>query len=178
MTQKDTFIFNAVKVIVWIIFIGLCIEAGSLLINFIFTIFSPENVGDLYNKIDLSKLYGRNRYEFYGLFSFILAVAIMKAHLFYTVIELSYKLNLSKPFNESAYKKIRDISYYTFSIGIISHIGRELARNLSHKQDDFDILNGYWADSQAYIFMAAVIYIIALIFKKGLELQTDSELTI
>ena len=39
-------------------------------------------------------------------------------------------------------------------------------------------LNAFWADSQAFILMSAVIYIIAQIFKKGIEIQNENELTI
>ena len=39
-------------------------------------------------------------------------------------------------------------------------------------------LNEFWADSEAFIIMAAIIYIIAQIFKKGIEIQNENELTI
>jgi len=41
-----------------------------------------------------------------------------------------------------------------------------------------DNLNQFWADSQAFILMGAVIYIIATIFKKGVDIQNENELTI
>ena len=41
-----------------------------------------------------------------------------------------------------------------------------------------DNLNQFWADSQAFILMAAVIYIIATIFKKGVEIQNENDLTV
>ena len=41
-----------------------------------------------------------------------------------------------------------------------------------------DNLNQFWTDSQAFIFMGAVIYIIATIFKKGVDLQNENDLTV
>jgi hypothetical protein len=41
-----------------------------------------------------------------------------------------------------------------------------------------DNLNQFWEDSQAFILMGAVIYIIATIFKKGVALQTENDLTV
>jgi len=41
-----------------------------------------------------------------------------------------------------------------------------------------DPLNKFWVDYQAFIMMSAVIYIIALIFKKGIELQNENDLTV
>jgi hypothetical protein len=40
------------------------------------------------------------------------------------------------------------------------------------------VLNQFWEDSQAFILMAAVVYIIATIFKKGVEIQNENDLTV
>lgn len=178
MATNSNFIFKALYVITWIIFIGLCIEAGGLVINFIFSVFKPEYVGNLYQKLDLTSIYQENKWVFFGLYSFALVISILKAHLFYIVITLLHKLDLSKPFSSFAAKKIINIAYYTFSIGIVSHIAREVTKNMSHHGLEVDTLNGFWVDSQAFILMAAIIYIIATIFKRGIELQNENELTI
>jgi Protein of unknown function (DUF2975) len=178
MTKRDTYIFKGLHIIAWIIFVGLCIEAGALIVNFIFSLTKPEFVQNLYQKLDLSSLYELNQWVFFGIYSFILAIAILKAHLFYMVILLVSKLDLLKPFNSEVAKRITNISYYTFSIGLISYIARETTRNLQHHGVEFDALNRFWADSQAYILMAAVIYVIATIFSRGVEIQNENDLTV
>jgi hypothetical protein len=40
------------------------------------------------------------------------------------------------------------------------------------------MLNQFWADSQAFIIMAAVVYVIATIFSKGVALQNENDLTV
>jgi hypothetical protein len=40
------------------------------------------------------------------------------------------------------------------------------------------MLNEFWVDSNAYILMAAVIYSISIIFKRGIELQAENDSTI
>lgn len=94
------------------------------------------------------------------------------------VVMLLHKLDLSKPFSSFVSKQILEISYYTFSIGLISYIGRESARNLEYQGFAADKLNQFTADSQAFILMAAVIYVIGIIFKKGIELQEEHDLTV
>ena len=113
---------------------------------------------------------------FFCIYSFVLVIAVLKAVLFYVVIELLYKLDLSKPFNRFVSKKITQISYFTFSIGLISFIARQTAKNLQHHGYFTDNLNQFWADSQAFILMAAIIYVIATIFKKGIEIQEENDL--
>jgi Protein of unknown function (DUF2975) len=178
MTQTDNFVFKALHVIAWIIFVGLSIEAGALVVNFIFSLFKPEALHNLYNKLDLSEMYNRSKWAFYGMYSFILTIALLKACLFYMLIKLLTKLDLSKPFTRLVSKQIMDISYETFSIGIISYIARESAKNLLNRDFEISRLNKFWADSQAFILMAAVIYVIAIIFKKGIEIQEENDLTV
>ena len=102
----------------------------------------------------------------------------MKAYLFYIVIRLQSKLDLSKPFSSFVAEQITQISYFTLSIGLLSYLAQQTAKNLLHRGFEIDKLNQFWADSQAFILMAAVIYVIATIFSKGVELQNENDLTV
>jgi len=178
MSKRNNFVFIVLQIFAWIIFVGLCIEAGALLVNFIYSLFKPEVVHHLYQKLDLSEMYDRSNWAYFGMYGFILSISFLKAILFYFVILLATKLNLSSPFNLFVSKQITRLSYYTLSIGIISYLARETTKNLQKHGFDTDLLNQFWADSQAYILMAAVIYIIAVIFAKGVEIQNENELTV
>lgn len=178
MKAKNNFIFTVLNIVAWIIFVGLSIEAGGLIVNFIFSIFKPEMVPNLYQKMDLSELYNRSQWAFYGMYSFVLVISILKVLLFYIVIMLLLKLDLEKPFNSYVSKQINQMSYFTFSIGLLSYIARETAKNLQQHGYKTEQLNQFWVDSQAFILMAAVVYVIAVIFKKGIEIQSENELTI
>jgi hypothetical protein len=164
--------------VAWLIFVGLSIEAGALLVNFVYSIFKPEIVAYLYEKLDLSDMYARSKWAYFGMYSFILVISVLKAILFYVVIMLLMRLDLAKPFSSFVSKKISMISYFTFSIGILSLVARQVAKNLLHHGYEIDQLDRFWVDSQAFILMAAVIYVIATIFKKGIELQNENDLTV
>ncbi len=179
MTVKSkNLVFIGLQIIAWLIFVGLCIEAGGLLVNFIFSIFNPQMVSKLYEKLDLSAIYTQSKWAFFGLYGFILFVALLKACLFFIVIRLLQKLNLSKPFNHFVSQQITQLSYCTFAIGIISLIARQVAKSLLHYGFDTTVLNRFWVDSEAFILMAAVIFVIAAIFNKGVELQNENDLTV
>ena len=178
MSKKNNFAFKVLSIVAWVIFVGLCIEAGGLIVNFIFSLYKPEFVQNLYKKLDLSEMYERSKWAFFGMYSFILVISILKAVLFYVVIMLVSKINLSKPFNSLVSSQITQISYYTLSIGLLSYIARQTAKYLLHRGYKIDQLNQFWVDSQAFILMAAVVYVIATIFKKGLEIQNENDLTV
>ncbi len=178
MSKTNNFVFTIVKIVTWIIFVGLCIEAGGLIVNFIFSLFKPEFVQNLYQKLDLNEMYQKSKWAFFSMYSFILFISVLKAVLFYVVIRLVTKIDLSKPFNNFVSRQILLISYFTLSIGLISYIARQSAKSLLHYGIVTDNLNQFWEDSQAFILMAAVIYVIAIIFRKGIELQNENDLTV
>ena len=178
MSKTNNFVFWGLYIVAWLIFVGLSIEAGGLIVNFFFSLYKPDFVQNLYQKLDLTEMYKDSRLVFFGIYSFILTISILKACLFYTVIRLMHKMDLSKPFNTFVARQISQISYYTLSIGLLSYIARQFATNLMHHGFVTDNLAQFWPDSQAFILMGAVIYIIATIFKKGVDIQNENDLTV
>jgi hypothetical protein len=178
MSKRNNFVFTALHIIAWIIFVGLCIEAGGLIVNFVFSLYKPEFVQNLYQKLDLSQMYSINRLAFFGMYSFILVISVLKAYLFYIVVMLLHKLDLLKPFNSYVAGQIKKISYITLEIGILSLIAHETTQNLMHHGFKIDNLDKFWEDGKAFILMAAVIYVIATIFSRGIEIQNENDLTV
>ena len=178
MSKKNKIVFIVLQIVAWVIFVGLCIEAGGLIVNFVISIFNPEIVHHLYQKLDLSELYNLNKWAYFGMYGFILVIALLKAYMFYIVVKLMLKLDLSNPFNTFVSEQITNIAYCTFSIGLFSYIARQIAKSLQHYGYNVDNLNQFWGDSQAFILMAAVVYVIAQIFRKGIELQNENDLTV
>jgi len=178
MAKSNSFVFIALHIVAWLIFVGLSIEAGALIVNFIYSLFKPENVHYLYQKLDLSQMYHLSKLAYFTMYSFILVISILKAYLFYLVIQLVSHLDLSKPFSSFVPHQVTQISYYTLSIELISYLSRQTSNNLEHKGFEVIALNQFWTDSQAFILMAAVIYVLANIFSRGVELQSENDLTV
>lgn len=178
MSKTNKFVFIALLVIAWLIFIGLGIEAGGLIVNFFFSLYNPEFLPKLYQKLDLTAIYNESRLAFFGIYGFILSISILKVCLFYIVVIMMHKIHLSNPFNTYVARQISLLSYYTLAIGFLNAIGRHLTKKLEHYGFATDSLNPFWSDSEAFILMGAVIYIIATIFKKGVQIQNENDLTI
>lgn len=178
MSKTKNLVFWGLYIVSWLIFVGLSIEAGGLIVNFFFSLYKPEFVQNLYQKLDLTEMYKNSKLIFFGIYSFVLIISILKACLFYIVIRLMHKMNLLKPFSAFVARQILHVSYYTLSIGMLSYIARQLTKNLLHYGFVPESLNQFWADSQAFILMGAIIYIIATIFKKGVDIQNENDLTV
>lgn len=178
MSKTNNLIFTILLVIAWIIFVGLCIEAGGLIVNFVFSLYRPEFVQNLYQKLDLSEVYKYSELTFFVIYGYIIAISVLKAWLFYTVVILMHKMDLSNPFNPFVSRQISRISYFTLFIGLLSLVASKVVESLMTDAVINGTLNQFWGESEAFILMGAVVYIISIIFKKGVEIQDEHDLTV
>lgn len=178
MSIRTDFLLKVLNVITWIVFIGLCIESGALIFNFTYSISKPIVAHNIYKGLDLSGLQAKNLAHFIGLMSFIVLISTLKAYLFYLVVKIFLKLNFVKPFSVEIAKLIEKISFEVASIAIVGAIAKQYTKRLIHSGYDISNAQEYWNDTGAFLIMAATIYVIAQVFKKGIELQNENDLTI
>ncbi len=169
---------KALYILSWIIFIGLSIEAGSYISNAIFTLYVNERNASY---LHLSELFVYDKGYFLIVLLFMFIVAVLKATIFYRVIVLlqENKIDLSRPFNKDVGKFLFLISYLSFGIGLFSFWGINYAEwltKLGIKMPDKQQL--HLAGADVWLFMSITLFIIAQIFKRGIEIQSENELTI
>lgn len=179
ITAKQT--LNVLLILSWIIFVGLSIEASGFIVNAIFSIVRPDVVSRLYRQVDLSALLKYDHGHFFVMTFIMGIVAVMKAWLFYEIIKIiqSRDLNISQPFSKKVRRFIFCLSYAAFLISLFSWYGVKYAGWLIEQgvgMPDTQQLRLGGAD--VWLFMAVVLFIIAQIFKRGIELQSENELTI
>ncbi len=178
MTKKDDFILKALNVLSWIIFIGLCIEAGALIFNYFLTLFNPIASQSIYKGLNLSEMYENQFAHYNGLMSFIVVLSVLKAYLFYLVVKIFMKLDLANPFTGEIARLIERISYEAFAISVVSFIAHQYTKRLIQSGYDVSHAGKYWDDTTAFLMMAAIIFVISQIFRRGIELQNENELTV
>jgi hypothetical protein len=171
-------IIKILNVISWIIFIGLCIEAGSFIFNVFFTLFlNPDNASYL----DLSDLYKYDTGHYSAEMLIIIIVAVMRALLFYQIVKILHekKINISQPFNKEIDSFMFKVSYLALGIGLISYWGVKYTRWLvSHGVTMPDLENLRLSGADVWIFMGVTFIVVAHIFKRGIEIQSENDLTI
>lgn len=160
------------------IFIALCYQIGVLIFNYTFMQFHVFDVQYLYLILDLSELFTQNEIYFGLLFSLAISVNALKAYTFLLITQIFENLNLHKPFSEKISSLISKISYYIFSVGILGAIASGINQDLAKQGYPVENAMEYWNDYSAYLMMAAVVFVIAQIFKKGMEMQSENDLTV
>jgi hypothetical protein len=94
------------------------------------------------------------------------------------VLKIFKSIKLVKPFTGVVSDLITTISYYAFAVGMLGYLASEFAQKISGKGYNINIVERYWSDSGAYLMMSAILFVIAMIFQKGIELQTENDLTV
>jgi len=173
---------TVLHVLSWIIFVGLCIDAGGILSNALFSLLiNPAATHDFWLHLDLSGLYDFDKGYFITITMQMTIVAVMKSILFFLIVKILYdkKLDLLQPFNNDLKRFISNMSYLALGIGMFSYWGAKYTKWLVAKgvvMPDVQDLNLGGAD--VWLFMGIILLIIAQIFKRGVEIQSENELTI
>ena len=99
MKQKIPFVFHLMYVIFWIVFIGLSIKAGVLVVSFIVSLaVSAQAASDLYMGLDLSELHNFDKYHYIAIMVLAIILAMLVCSRVYDVISTTPRsLNWSNP---------------------------------------------------------------------------------
>lgn len=174
---------NVLLVVVWIIFAGLCIEAGSFLVNAFFALVNPSVLKHLWlwKEVDLSGLLGFDRVYFFIITMSMAIVTILKACLFYLIIKILYekKVNITQPFSEESGRFMASISYVSLIIGFFSTVAvKQIEWLVKQGVNMPDIQYLKLGGADVWLFMGVILLVITQVFKRGIEMQSENELTV
>jgi Protein of unknown function (DUF2975) len=176
-------ILKVLQILSWIIFIGLCIEAGGIAVNTFITLFiNPRGVENFWEGNEyLSSLYKFDQGHFIVITVTIIIVAVLKAIMFYLIVKLftEKKLKISQPFSMELRSFIINQSYLALGIGLFSYSGFEYSGWLTKQGvKSADLQSLHIAGADVWLFMAVILFVIVQIVKRGIEIQKENDLTI
>jgi hypothetical protein len=171
--MKTEKILKIMKFFSWFAFIGLMIKAGAILFTYFLSINNAEVSKDLYEGINLFEY---REYSFIQ-YSFIIGYKILlyatEAYIAYLVIQLLRKLDIKQPFNLDVQQFMQQISKGIFYLLIIAIVHNTHMQIIGKKYDfEMDLF------SSDFVFLSVIIFIFAQIVKRGIEIQSENELTI
>lgn len=175
-------ILKVLQILSWIIFIGLCIEACGIAFGTFYTFFiNSVNTQSFWEGMNLASLYNFDPGYFLVITFIMLTIAVLKAILFYLIAKLfsEKKLNVLQPFSEVLKKFILLFSYLALGIGIFCNLGFKYSLWVEKQGvllDNIQLLR--FAGADVWLFMTVVLFVIAQLVKKGIEIQNENDLTI
>jgi hypothetical protein len=174
MKTRTEGILVVLKIIAWIAMIGYIVEASSIIISFVVSFFNIEATKNLYKGLSYYDLRMQIEPHYIGVMSLVIAIAVLKVNVWVKAIPLLSDLNLQNPFKPKVAKLLETISYILISVAIVSIIANGQLEWIN-RRFSLDYANH---NAEEYIFMAALTYIISQIFKRGIEIQEENELTV
>lgn len=182
MKISTKLVLKILLVLSWIIFIGVCIEAGGCIFSATYTLLiNSVNAATFWEGNDLSALYKYSTGHFFVETLLISIASVMKALLFYFIVKILHdkKLNMAQPFSSEVKLFITRASWLALGTGLFSWWGVKYTEWLTTqgvKMPDTQHLHIGGAD--VWLFMCVTLYVIAQILKRGIEIQTENELTV
>jgi hypothetical protein len=179
MANRTKLTITILRVLTWVLFVGTCIKAGALLTSFLYTLFiNPAGAKNLYLGLNLYDLSQYSTTHYCVMVIGMVLSWVLRAYILYWVIKVFMKINFMHPFSKPVLQTITNISYVAFTIGLLNLAANAYYEWLLKKGVTLSNLHEYLQGANEFLFMAGIIFVIAQVFKKGIELQTENELTV
>ena len=182
ITITPTQILKVLHVVSWIIFIGLCVNAGGFLFNSLFALYyNPMAVNNFWQGIDLSSLYDFDKGFFLIITLYMFIVGTLKAVLFYLIVKLIHdkNLNLNQPFNNKMTRFVANGAYLSLGISFFSKWGADTLKWLIGKGVQLPAIQDLnLGGADVWFFMGIIFWVLKQLFKRGETIQTENDLTI
>jgi hypothetical protein len=168
-------VLSVMNVLFWIAFIGLCIKTGALIFSFILSlIFYPKAASNLYLGLNLSALITYQKLMFVAVVSLLIFITAQKATIAYYALQCFRRFNPDRPFDNGLAYLFTKISHIALVTGVLAIFAHQYSKWIAKKGVVIPI---DWGGNEI-LFFAGVIYLLALTFKKGAELQQEQDLTV
>jgi Protein of unknown function (DUF2975) len=105
-----------------------------------------------------------------------ITVSLMKALIWFVVFGLLSKLKLQTPFSMEVEKKLERIAYLLLGVWIIGSIFWKIYNYYLLQEAGVQLASNNNGDE--YLFLAGIMYIISQVFKRGIEIQEENQLTV
>jgi hypothetical protein len=180
LTTKTERLLAVMRVLTWIGFIGLLIDAGTLLTLYCTALIRLTSVrgpvaGPIFNRFFGDYIGYSTWFDVSVAVLLAFALIVAKAILLYFLIKILSKVQLRKPFTLEIVRRIEQISLVLLVAAAIvvardAHIGyinQDTGKSIPQ--------DGTVAE---YLFMAGLIFIISQVLKRGVEIQAENDLTV
>ena len=153
------------------------ILCGSQLLTLVASFINPDWAKRTY-EVDLNIFSIREHSTGFYVYAMCLTIAVsaIKALIWYVVFVLLSKLKLQAPFSMEVEKKLEKIAYLLLCVWLVSSVFWKIYSYYLSKATGVQLATNNSGDE--YLFLAGMIYIISQVFKRGIEIQTENELTV
>ncbi len=170
-TAKVLMVMNVLS---WIAFVGFMIDATAILVSYVASCFDLELVKRMYKSLETSLVYsnGFEVYTFYVFFAF--AQQAINAYITYQIIRVLTRVNMKNPFTTGVARRLEFIAYILFGAFVTGIIHNSYFGWLQKRTG---LVLDEWSIDWLFA-TAGIVFIISQVFRRGVELQAENDLTV
>lgn len=172
-TRTET-VLKFMNVFAWISFILLMVYAGGVLFSYVLIAIDHSKASGFFPGRDMSKLLAYSYGHYTMVVAFIFALAAMKAFVAYQATKVISKVKLDNPFRTDVVWVLESISYsllVIWMVGVFATAYTSWLGSYAVKMDDESA-------TIAGLLVAGLVFVISQVFKRGVEIQSENELTV
>ena len=177
MKTRTEIILVILKYLALLAAIGFSIECGTQIFYFVASFINPDwaKYGNELER-EWFRIHEYSTWYYVCVMSLIISISALKAWIWYLIFGLLLKLQLKSPFSMPVSNKLETISHLLLGVWVLmTIIGQTYGRYLV-KDTGITLPAKYSGDE--YLFIAGIVYIVSKIFKRGIEMQEENQLTV
>src|SRR5436305_8219566 len=174
MKTRTEKILVVLKILAFMGAVKYSIDCGAQLTNFVASFINTDWAKRTYEvNLDIFNIREKSIWFYSYAMCLTIAASGLKAFIWFVVSDLLVKLKLQTPFSMEVEKKLERIAYLLLGVWIVSSLfWKTYTYYLSR---DTGIQLPATNSGDEYLFMAAMIYIISQVFKRGIEIQEENQ---
>ena len=176
MKTRTEIILVVLKYLALLAAIGFSIECGTQIFYLVASYLTPDwaKNGNQMERV-WYRIHEYSTWYYLCAMSITISISALKAWIWYLIFDLLLKLQLKSPFSMVVTKKLEKIAYRLLEVWfLISIVGKYLSQYLM-KATGIQLPT---SSGDEYFFIAGIVYIISQIFKRGVEMQEENQLTV
>lgn len=178
MEHKHSLFKNALQGLLWTLFIGACMKAGSIILNMVMSFWNPKVAENVYSGMDLRSVYANKMFIFELLVGGIIVITLLQAVFLWTVIRLIKEIDPEKPFTRTCSEGLRSMSILSGLIGMLSNfLSGSVFLNWVDSTSIRAVLS-HIGHGNVYIFFGLILWIVSYFMTKGNAWQDDQHLSV
>jgi len=170
MKSNTEHLLKAINFLAWVVCIGLLLKAGVMIGSFILSA-TGTSVTAKETGLDLSAYKEDGFIHYFLIVNYKIFIIIIQAYIAFLLTRLLSNSNISQPFNTVVVGLMEKISYAILGVWLITMI-----HNLHLGLLEQKIGMGTSEISGEFIILSGIVYAIAQMFKRGVEIQNENKL--
>lgn len=171
--MKTQTILNIMFFLAWFVFIALLIKTGAVVTSYTISLFNSDAAKNLYFDLDMSMYFNHSMTQYSILVMTKILLFSAQAYVAFLMTELLKDFNLKNPFSQVVVRLMERICFSILFIWFITLVHNGHMKAL--EQVVGVAANG---SDDAYLLWSAMVYVLAQVFKRGIEIQNENEYTI